>query len=329
MVLLTAPADVPADVAALASAVADLHNELTELRRVSTAIAAGCLEHQLDFLGDFSTAFNSMVAALREKRRAEQEATHASKMAAIGHLAAGMAHEINTPIHYIGASDDGFANEEITSALADSRAGAQRIAVIVQSMKEFAQPGTSVMTMIDINRIIDNTQIVSRNVWSPAEMLELELDPSLPDVHGQGGEIGQVVLNLVVNAAQAIAEAGRAQPGIIRISTARDGDDLVIRVGDDGPGVPPPQRERIFDLFFTTRPVGAGTGQGLAVCRDIVAAKHGGRIEVGDSPLGGAEFVVRLPIQSTVGNDEKSDFIDDLPVDDAIPLTGQTPGNRR
>lgn len=392
---LVLPDDAPPAWEQLAAAVDRLSGVLNELRRVSTAIAAGQidvevpprlhlldplkalqsslkhltwqtqevaagnLEHQVDFLGEFSTAFNSMVAALREKRHAEQEAMQAAKMAAIGQLAAGMAHEINTPIHYVSqnleclatsmteffalrdaasravttarqqgdlpvdlaeletlldASYDDHPASDCLAVVTEALEGTQRIATIVQSMREFAQPGTAVKTMVDVNRVITNTQVITRNVWAPVATVDLQLDAALPPILAHANEVGQVILNLLVNAAEAIHAAGGIQPGVIRIATRRRDDDVVITVEDSGHGIPSELRERIFDLFFTTRPVGVGTGQGLAICRDIVIAKHGGRIDVGDSELGGASFTVRLPIidEAAGGEVETADVADDL-----------------
>jgi len=168
-------------------------------------------------------------------------------------------------------------------------------------MKEFSHPGTRNKTMADMNRALDSTLTVSRNVWKHAAEVERDFDLSLPPILCYAGELNQVFLNLIVNAAHAVESSGKSLPGRITISTSRHGDDVVISIADTGSGVPEAIRERIFDPFFTTKEVGKGTGQGLAICRDVVMTKHGGSLELADNDGGGAVFIVRLPIN---GNDE-------------------------
>ncbi|HXP95930.1 MAG TPA: ATP-binding protein, partial [Telmatospirillum sp.] len=126
--------------------------------------------------------------------------------------------------------------------------------------------------------------------------VEQRFDPSLPEVLCHAGEMNQVFLNLIVNAVHAIEGSGKPLPGLIVIETACDADCAKIRISDNGTGIPEAIRDKIFDLFFTTKEVGKGTGQGLAICRDVVVAKHNGRIDV-ESEVGvGTTFTIRLPI---------------------------------
>ncbi|EME68848.1 Signal transduction histidine kinase [Paramagnetospirillum caucaseum] len=277
-------------------------------------------------------------------KKAQREAVQASRLASVGQLAAGIAHEINTPIQYVGDNlrfidnalgklgaavaagrelaasamahpamsepvdkfNTAFANAkipflmaEVPAAVSESLDGVAQIARIVLSMKEFSHPGTSTKTMTDMNRALDSTLTVSRNVWKHAAEMVRNFDLSLPPVLCHAGELNQVFLNLIVNAAHAIEASGKPLPGCITVSTTQRDDHVEISVADSGTGVPEAIRERIFDPFFTTKEVGKGTGQGLAICRDVVVAKHGGSMDVADNDGGGAVFIVRLPISGT------------------------------
>ncbi|MFD2233532.1 PAS domain S-box protein [Phaeospirillum tilakii] len=276
---------------------------------------------------------------------AQHETMQSARLASIGQLAAGIAHEINTPIQYIGdnlrylsealgklgrvieagrtlaasaaalpappaelaEAAAGFEQTagkvrvtrllgELPDAVAESLDGVGQIARIVLSMKEFSHPGTTAKTATDLNRALESTLTVSRNTWKHVAEIERDFDPDLPPVVCYAGEMNQVFLNLIVNAAQAIEGAGKPLPGRIRLSTRHEAGWVEIRVADSGTGIPPAIRERLFDPFFTTKPVGKGTGQGLAICRDVVTVKHGGTIEAGGTPGEGAEFIVRLPL---------------------------------
>lgn len=274
------------------------------------------------------------IEALKE---AQSEALQSSRLASVGQLAAGIAHEINTPIQYIGDNlrflRDSFQNlaeavagmdgllagsgvpeadwqrlrgekdvdyllEEMPLAAAQSLSGVEHVAHIVRSMKEFSHPGSTAKVATDINRAIDSTVTVSRNEWKQLATLETDLAPDLPAIVCFPAEINQVLLNLIVNAAHAIEAADRGQPGVIRIATRRDGDMIEIRVSDTGTGIPDSIRAQIFDPFFTTKPVGKGTGQGLAISQDVIVNKHGGRLLLDETVAVGATFIIRLPINT-------------------------------
>jgi signal transduction histidine kinase len=285
-------------------------------------------------------------------KEAQREALQASRMASVGQLAAGIAHEINTPIQYIGDNlrfiRDSFADiatavaaasdlsaqvaatgqseavgafehafesadvpylvNEIPRAVDQSLEGVAQVARIVLSMKEFSHPGSSEKSMANINRALENTLMVSRNTWKHVADIEEDFDADLPMIPCHAGELNQVFLNLIVNAAQAIEMASRGGKGHIRISTRCEGDSVVVRVSDDGTGIQAAIRDRIFDPFFTTKAVGKGTGQGLAICRDVVVAKHGGRIDVESEDGKGSTFIVRLPLAS--GDQEARDMLE-------------------
>jgi PAS domain S-box-containing protein len=275
---------------------------------------------------------------IHELKTAQWDAMQASRMASVGQLAAGIAHEINTPTQYIGDNlrfvgdsvgtfstilreakdklnaiggevaedfnarcedlDLDYLLDEVPSALRQSEDGVHQVSRIVLSMKEFSHPGSTSRTSTDINRALESTLTVTRNTWKHVAEVVWDLDPELPHVLCFAGELNQVFLNLIVNAAHAIEELRQDHLGVISVSTAREGDWVRISIGDSGPGVPAAIRDKIFDPFFTTKAVGKGTGQGLAICRDVVVTKHKGRLDLqgGDSP--GAVFVVRIPIES-------------------------------
>ncbi|MCR6632807.1 MAG: PAS domain S-box protein [Magnetospirillum sp.] len=269
-------------------------------------------------------------------KAAQREALQSSRMASVGQLAAGIAHEINTPIQYIGdnlrfisesihsvaqavaagralaaaaeasaaatyaetlANEDvDYLVEEIPRAVDQSLEGVGQVARIVLSMKEFSHPGSSSKTMVDINRALDNTVTVARNTWKHVAEVVTDYQPDLPPVPCYAGELNQVFLNIIVNAAHAIEAAGRAGEGRISIATSLRDGSVSIRLSDNGTGIADDIRDKIFDPFFTTKDVGKGTGQGLAISRDVVVVKHGGRIEVESRHGRGTVFTVLLPV---------------------------------
>jgi len=267
-------------------------------------------------------------------RRAQERLQLAEKLEAIGQLAAGIAHEINTPTQYVSdniafvadavadlvpvleafkaltdepgrehlralaaEADLDYLIAEMPAALRSAKAGIRQITKIVLAMKEFSHPGDE-MQRIDLNHAVASTATVTRNEWKYVAELALDLDPGLPPVTCHPSEINQVLLNLIVNAAHAVGDAysGGERKGTIRIGTRRDGRNVVVAVEDDGCGIPAEIRHRIFDPFFTTKPTGKGTGQGLAIVHRIVTNHHGGEIDVHSSPGKGTRFELRLPI---------------------------------
>lgn len=269
----------------------------------------------------------------------ERQLAQASRLESIGQLAAGIAHEINTPVQYVSdntrfvsesfsgvlagleqltaltqepdaaalrrrlgevvsALDLDFVAEEVPSALAQSLEGLERVAQIVRAMKDFSHPGTG-RVQTDLNRVVETTAQVSRSEWKYLAELTLELDPAVGLVPCFEGELKQVVLNIIVNAAQAIDERRRAEGtdalGHLGISTRRLGDEALIVISDDGTGMDEATVLRVFDPFFTTKGVGKGTGQGLSLSHSIVVVKHGGRIDIRSKPGHGSTFTIALP----------------------------------
>lgn len=273
-----------------------------------------------------------------ESRKLEAQLIHARKMESIGHLAAGLAHEVNTPTQYIadntrfirdhfhmlrgmlllakqairGDLQDEFLQvwkqgdmdyllDEIPIALEQSLEGLKRVTQIVKSMKQFSHPGTQDFQWADLNEQIESTLTVSRNEWKYVARVETDLDPSLPKVWCAPAELNQVVLNMVVNASHAIADsiaAGKYDQGCIRIATRSVGGGVEIAISDDGNGIDPAIQEKIFNPFFTTKEPGKGTGQGLALAHSVIVDMHRGTLFV-DSTVGeGTTFTIHLPNES-------------------------------
>jgi len=184
---------------------------------------------------------------------------------------------------------------EIPTSLHQSLDGVERIREIVSAIRSFSHPDVKEKVSIDIHRAIETTITVACNQWKHVAELETDFDRVVPPLPCLPGEFNQVMLNLIVNAAHAIEEASMTGPGKIVVSTRADGDWTEIRVADNGTGIEPESIERIFDMFYTTKGPGKGTGQGLAICHTIVTKNHGGTISV-ESKLGqGTTFIVRLP----------------------------------
>ena len=278
-----------------------------------------------------------------ERHRLESQLVQAQKLESIGQLAAGIAHEINTPTQYVSHNtqflqqeiggvmmildkyadaldptkqarswveraeevvstmdevDFEFIREEIPVAIEQSLEGLERIAEIIRAMKEFSHPGSEIKEQADLNKAIQSTVTVCRNRWKEAAEMQLDLASDLPAVPCLLGEFNQVILNIVVNGADAIAERfdGSGETGKIRIATRLDGGHVEIRVEDNGCGIPEELHQKIFDPFFTTKEVGKGTGQGLAISRDVIVQKHGGEMLCESTPGHGTVFVIRLPL---------------------------------
>jgi len=275
----------------------------------------------------------------------EGQLRQAQKLEAIGQLAAGIAHQINTPTQYVGdnaafikeswtgldellrtvksvveqskgdatlpadtvaqlqrvvgKADLDYLLDEVPRSLNQTMDGVRRVAKIVQAMKEFSHPGGDEKAPIDINHAIETTLTVARNEWKYVAEVKTEFDRGLPLVRCLAGEFNQVILNLVTNAAHAITDksgnSGLAL-GKITIRTRRQDEWAEVQIEDTGCGVPESNRSRVFELFFTTKEVGRGTGQGLALAHNIIVKKHGGQIWFQSEEGRGTTFFVRLPL---------------------------------
>ena len=279
-----------------------------------------------------------------ERTMLQDQLARAHKLEAIGQLAAGIAHEINTPIQYIGdnvyflgqsfavlrhvfgkfqsllaaakagelfpqlvaeaereaeQAELGYLTVEIPLAIEQSLDGVRRVAEIVRAMKEFSHPEVRRKVPVDINRSIESTLTVARNEWKYVAEVTTDLDERLAVVPCVPGELNQVILNLIVNAADAIAEVAGDPParkGTISIRTRALDDKAEIRIRDTGGGIPNQIASRVFDPFFTTKGPGKGTGQGLAIAHAVVVERHGGSINFETESGKGTTFIIRLPL---------------------------------
>jgi signal transduction histidine kinase len=194
-------------------------------------------------------------------------------------------------------SDCAYLLEEIPKALAQTLDGVSRVATIVRAMKEFAHPEGKEMAAADLNRALLSTLTVARNELKYVADVETEFS-DLPLVICNVGDLNQVFLNLLVNAAHAIAENSKSsgQKGTIRVCTRSEGDTVLVTIADTGCGIPEPNRSKVFDPFFTTKEVGRGTGQGLAIARSVVVDRHKGALTFESEVGKGTTFFIRLPV---------------------------------
>jgi PAS domain S-box-containing protein len=284
-----------------------------------------------------------MTEDVTERKLLRDQLFQAQKLESVGQLAAGIAHEINTPTQYIGdnvrflkdsfqdvisllgsyekllvaatantltsetvlevtaaveRADTAYLVQEIPRAIDQTLEGITRVSTLVSAMKEFSHPGTKEKIPLDLNHSIESTITVARNEWKYVANLETDFDPLLPLVSCLPGEFNQVILNLIVNAAHAIADVvanGGPDKGIIKVMTRNCPACVEIRIQDTGGGIPENVQARVFDPFFTTKEIGKGTGQGLAIARSVVVDKHGGSIDFETEAGTGTTFVIRLP----------------------------------
>jgi two-component system, NtrC family, sensor kinase len=309
-----------------------------------TACKATKLDGTPLYYQGFVVDITAQKQARQERNLMEAHLRQAQKLESVGQLAAGIAHEINTPIQYIGdnirfvlesfdelgvllaecqklatavqsnsataemlgavesisrKADLEYLGREIPAAARQSLEGVKHVAKIVHAMKEFSHPGSTEKVPVDLNHAIETTLTVARNEWKYIAEAVAELAPDLPPVPGLPGELNQVILNLIVNAAHAIGDVVKnveGTKGTIKVVTRQAGPWAEILIFDTGGGIPEEIRHRIFEPFFTTKEVGRGTGQGLAIARSTVVKKHGGELFF-ESVVGkGTTFTVRLPI---------------------------------
>jgi signal transduction histidine kinase len=285
------------------------------------------------------------VRDITERKRLEEHLIQGQKFELIGQLNAGLAHEINTPIQYVGnnaiflqrafqnleqllggyerllrAAKAGsgrvpdaliadveriaaqeevrYARQEILVAIEQSLQGVERVAKIVRSMRELAHPGRGQKSPLDLNLAIRSAITMAQNEWKYVAQVLTDLDPLLPPVPCVADELHQVLLNILVNAAQAIGEVvgdGSKAKGAITVKTRLIGGWAEIQISDTGPGIPEENQDKIFAPFFTTKPPGKGTGQGLSIAHAVIVQHHGGTIRVSSPPGLGTTFVIRLP----------------------------------
>ena len=267
----------------------------------------------------------SLEEEIKNRKDLEVELLHAQKMKAVGQLATGIAHEIRTPTQYVGdhllfvqegvdkllASDDTkdshfleeleFLKEHLPRAIESCMKGTERITEIVTSMKRFSYKDQQFsMQLADLNQAVLDTMAITTNEWKDCAEIETDLDPDLPQVECQIGEINQVIMNLIVNAAQAIRENKKGEIGKVTIRTRFGSNEQAeIEVEDDGGGMTDEVSSKVFEPFFTTKEVGVGSGQGLAISHSVITSKHEGELSF-ETELGkGTTFTIRLPRRST------------------------------
>jgi PAS domain S-box-containing protein len=311
----------------------------------------GRLTHYVAFSADITRRIESerkraelqvkLEHEMQERERMALELKLSQKLESVGRLAAGIAHEINTPIQFVSDSahflrssvedldkllviyheqmramshsergsraleqvlaaeqtlDLSFIREEMPRAFDRLLEGVERVTRIVRAMKEFAHPDMDEQSPADLNHALETTLMVAHNEYKYLARVETKFS-ELPPVRCNIGELNQVFLNMIVNAAHAIGSAQRGEDGLIVVRTALDPDGHArIEFVDNGCGITPENLDKIYDPFFTTKEVGKGTGQGLAISRSIVVDRHGGTIEVNSTVGEGTRFTLRLPV---------------------------------
>lgn len=281
--------------------------DLTEQRRLEAKVAHGQkmetigrlstgIAHEINtpnqYIADnirfLDTAFGSMHELMDDYRQAVSEARDG-----------GVSPETMRKVTESEAANDvEFLLHEIPSATREALDGVERVGNIVRAMRDFAHPGSVKKETVDINAVVSGAVTVTRNEWKHVADLHLQLEDGLPKVTGHSGDLGQAVLNLIVNAAHAVSDRSNSGQGLgrIQVRTIKDGEHAVIEVEDDGCGIPADQLSKIFDPFFTTKGVGLGTGQGLAFVHSAVVQRMNGEVDVRSKPGAGTCFALRLPI---------------------------------
>ena len=288
---------------------------------------------------------NELVVLIQDRtgrQQLEAQLRHAQKMKSVGQLAAGIAHEINTPIQFVGDNlrflgnsfegierilqlldksdqdiadlkllnegleqkkqieqdmDLDFVRKEIPVSIAQSIDGIERVATIVQAMKEFSHPGNVSPTAVDVNAALKSAISVSQNEWKYVAEMRTDFDESLPVISGYPGDLNQAFLNIIVNATHAIESCADLEQGEIAISTKTGQRCVVVEITDNGCGIPKEDLLKIFEPFYTTKEVGKGTGQGLSVVHSVIVEKHNGKITVDSQPGLGTTLRMRLPLE--------------------------------
>lgn len=296
-----------------------------------------------DYLVKDNISADTLSIALTKAQQAyylKRELAEAKRLQSIGQLAAGIAHEINTPIQYVGDNthfledafkdfqqllqkiktlveniaeesdkpgtvkalneifeefDYEYLSEDIPKSIEQSLEGIRRVTSIVKAMKDFSHPGSDSKEPLDINRAVESTVAVTRNIWKLVANLDLNLDPDVGEVHCFGNRLNEVILNIIVNAAHAIEAKKDNTLGKIFVTTQRMDAYVEITISDTGMGIPEHAQAKVFDPFFTTKEVGRGTGQGLSICHNIIVNQHQGELFFETEENIGTRFYIRLP----------------------------------
>ncbi len=290
----------------------------------------------------------------KKLKQTQSQLVHQEKLASIGQLAAGVAHEINNPLGFVKSNfstlkeylhsikeyiqtvneslaskiinnrekllksirrvaatekelDIGYIVDDIESIFTESEDGFERIVTIVQNLKNFSRVDSlGKVESYDLNKAIESTLTVARNEYKYIAEIEKHLS-ELPLIECVGSEINQVLLNIIVNAAQALESQNREGKGTVCISTRRVKDRVICEIADDGPGIPKHIQSQIFDPFFSTKETGKGTGLGLSISYDIVVSKHKGNLTVQSEKNKGTTFIIELPMRSELTEAENDE----------------------
>jgi two-component system NtrC family sensor kinase len=311
-----------------------VHRPVKLLQEGTVRLGRGDLSHRIpvrssDELGALAASFNEMAAEVDEAHRevtewarrletrvqqktSELEAAtkgliHSEKMASLGRLAATVAHEVNNPLFgmltYARLALKDLARPELDdktrARMQDNlriiERESKRCGELMKNLLAFSRQTPPQRTQVQLNTIVDRAaKLVAHQMTLAQITLEMNLDPELPEISGDPGQLQQVLIVLLVNATEAIGKEGK-----ITVSTRREGERVVLVVADDGPGIPAEVENQIFEPFFSTKEDKHRTGLGLAVARGIID-RHGGSITVRSEPGKGAEFTIELPIQTPV-----------------------------
>ncbi|UCH98472.1 MAG: PAS domain-containing protein [Candidatus Aminicenantes bacterium] len=275
---------------------------------------------------------------ITHKKEEEMRRNLSQKLESLGKMARNIAHEIKSPLQYIGNNSyfiyDSFENlVKFFNALNQSLTaieksdptrvkenlekackeydieyilkegpkasdqiikGVSRVTTIIQSMMDYTHPGRGVMEQANIHELLETTLVFIRKNKNEIYQVQTEFCPDIPQVLCYPGELVQVFMNLLINAADAIQEKGK--PGLIKITTALNNDEVIVSIADNGCGIPDDIKDNIYNPFFTTKEVGKGTGQGLSLVHNIVTEKHKGKIYYESKPGEGTTFYVHLPL---------------------------------
>lgn len=264
---------------------------------------------------------NELEAVQIEKEKADSHLVEQSrtfenqKFEAIGQLAAGVAHEINTPIQFVSDNlnflntgfteilenlsdlskiDLAFYQEEVPSAISESIEGMTRIAKIVSSLKEISHPGQDKLQAGNIEKLISNCIALTKSEWKYCSNIDVNFDED-QTINAYLNELSQVIINMIVNSAHSIKDKfENSMDGKISISTYQEEKYFCIQIQDNGGGIPDELVQKIYDPFFTTKEIGKGTGQGLAISKAIIEKKHEGKIIIKENSQDGVTFVLKI-----------------------------------